>query len=129
MLQSVVRILLLGVLGYGLYRMVPVVQPPLKEVWENSNVSGGAILGATTNYFNKISGNENTVINPDGGSVDGLVNDLIGKARESVVEKVQEDVDDVKEEVKDVANEQFCKTILKTLEKECGQFYCDKEGE
>jgi hypothetical protein len=127
MIQSLVRILLLGVLGYGVYRVVPVMAPAVQEGLSKTEVSSLPIVKQGQNYFNKISGGE---VAGDSTSVTNEENEVIGnlieKARESVADKIEEDVSKAKEGVKDVANEQFCKTILKTLEEECGQFYCSE---
>jgi hypothetical protein len=128
MIPSLIRILLLGALGYGLYTVVPVIAPVIQENLGSAEVSNLSVVKKSQEYLSKLSGGEvagdSTSITDSGNEVIG---DLIEKARESVAEKVQEDVDKAKEGVKDVANEQFCKTILKTLEEECGQYYCKED--
>ena len=128
MIPSLIRILLLGALGYGLYTVVPVIAPVIQENLGSAEVSNLSVVKKSQEYLSKLSGGEvagdSTSIIDSGNEVIG---DLIEKARESVAEKVQEDVDKAKEGVKDVANEQFCKTILKTLEEECGQYYCKED--
>ena len=128
MIPSLIRILLLGALGYGLYTVVPVIAPGIQENLGSAEVSNLSVVKKSQEYLSKLSGGEvagdSTSITDSGNEVIG---DLIEKARESVAEKVQEDVDKAKEGVKDVANEQFCKTILKTLEDECGKYYCKED--
>ena len=130
MLHPLFRILVLGALGYGVYRMVPVALPPVKEALENSGVTNGVILGETIDYVNKILGNDpDETEDLEGGSseeINKVVDELVSKTKDAVTEKVVEDVDKAKEGVNDMANEQFCKTILKTLEEDCGKFYCSE---
>lgn len=116
MWQSMVRILLVTALGYGLFRAAPVVVAPVGEVIKNSSIGEGVVLG---NGVEKTNGEEDDEIN-------SAVGNLVSKTKEVVSEKVQEETDKIKEGTKDVANEQFCKTVLKTLEEECGKFYCSE---
>ncbi|MBU1071159.1 hypothetical protein KKG65_01970, partial [Patescibacteria group bacterium] len=75
-------------------------------------VTQGDILGKATDYVNNLLGNE--VDDSGDEETENIVDELITKTRETVTEKVQE-----------ATNEQFCKTILKTLEDECGKYYCE----
>ena len=121
MWQSTVRILLVLALGYGLFRAAPVVTPPVREIFDNSGINQGIILGKATDYVNNLLGNEVEDTKDEvGEEINNVVGDLVSKTKEVVGDKVQEDVDKVKESVKDTANEQFCKSVLKTLEEECG---------
>jgi len=115
-----VRILLVIALGYGLFRVAPVVVAPVGEVIKNSGIGEGVVLGKATDYINNLLGNEGD------DEINNAVGDLVSKTKEVVSEKVQEETDKIKEGTKDVANEQFCKTVLKTLEEECGKFYCSE---
>ena len=127
MIQSLFRILILGALGYGVYRVAPVMAPAVRDTLGKSEISNLSVVKKSQDYLNKISGGK---VAGDSTSVSDeeneIIGDLIEKTRESVTEKIQEDVEKAKEGVKDVANEQFCKTILKTLEEECGEFYCSE---
>lgn len=123
MWKSVVRILLMITLVYGLFRAAPLIVPSVGEVVKNSGVTQGAILGKATDYVNDLLGNE--VDDPSDEETENIVDELITKTRETVTDKVQEEADKVKEGVKDATNEQFCKTILKTLKEECGKYYCE----
>lgn len=127
MMQSLIRILILGALGYGVYTVVPVIAPVVQESLESERISSLPVVKKSKDYLNKISGGE---VAGDSISLSDesneVISDLIEKARESVVERVQEDVDKAKEGVKEVANEQFCRTVLKALEEECGEFYCSE---
>lgn len=127
MIQSLVRILVLAALGYGVYRAVPAVAPVVQESLGKPEITNLSVIKKGQDYLNKISGGKvagESISVPD--NEDEIIGNLIEKAKESVSEKVQEDVDKAKESVKDVANEQFCKSILKTLEEECGKFYCSE---
>lgn len=127
MIPSLIRILILGALGYGLYIVVPVMAPVVQESLESENISSLPVVKKSQEYLNKISGGRvagDSISLSDESSE--VIGDLIEKARESVAEKIQEDVDKAREGVKDVANEQFCRTVLKALEEECGEFYCSE---
>jgi len=126
-MQTLIRILVLGALGYGVYRVAPVMAPAIQDTLGKPEISNLSVVKKSKDYMNKISGGKvagDSTSVPDEDS--DIIGDVIEKTRESVAEKVQEDVDKAKEGVKDVANEQFCKTILKTLEEECGKFYCSE---
>lgn len=127
MIQSLVRIFLLGVLGYGIYRVVPVMAPAVQNTLGKPEISNLSVVKKSKDYISKIYGGKvagDSTSVPDEDS--DIIGDVIEKTRETVADKVQEDVTKAKEGVKDVANEQFCKTILKTLEEECGEFYCSE---
>ncbi len=129
MWQSVIRVLLMITLGYGLFRAVPAVTPVVKKAVDNSNFQSGSVLGETADYVNSLLGNDtgnDEESNDIGGDLGTVVDELVTKTKDTVSEKVQEDVDKVKEGVKEAANEQFCKSVLKTLEEECGKFYCSE---
>jgi hypothetical protein len=124
--------MVLGALGYGLFRAVPIVSPTVREVVDNSEFVQGSILGETTDYVNDLlgndTGNEDGSENEDedGNNLGDVVDELASKTKDVISDKVQEDVDKIKEGAKDVANEQFCVSVLKTLEEECGKFYCSE---
>lgn len=127
MIQSLIRILILGVLGYGIYRAVPAVVPVVEEGLGRPEITNLSVIKKSQDYIKKISGGgDGDDVTSSTEDDNKIIDDLIEKAKESVAEKVQEDVDKAKEGVKDVANEQFCKTILKTLEEECGKYYCSE---
>jgi hypothetical protein len=129
MWQSLVRVVLLIGVGYGVYMAVPAVEPLTSEMLDKIEAPEGTILGKTTDYVDKILGKDTS--NPDGETTGEIgegkvIDNLIEEAKDSVTSKVQEDVNKVKEGVQEAANEQFCKTVLKTLEEECGGYYCSE---
>lgn len=127
MWQSVVRLIILVAMGYGVFRAVPLVTPPIREVVDNSEIPEGAVLGKATNFVNNLLGNKPNEEKMDNDEMGNVVDDLVSKTTDVVSEKVQEDVKKIREGVKETANEQFCRTVLKTLQEECGKYYCSEE--
>ena len=64
MIPSLIRILLLGALGYGLYTVVPVIAPVIQENLGSAEVSNLSVVKKSQEYLSKLSGGEVAVTVP-----------------------------------------------------------------
>ena len=97
MWQTVLRIFLVGLLGYGLYRATPVVWPKVTSSFENSELLSGTVAEPVVDWMGSVLG----VGTDEDGSDEELDDDLSSESKVIVGEAVEEAKEKVVEKVKD----------------------------
>ena len=126
--NPLVRIALVAVGAFTLYRLVPVIMAKLPQEIVNPNFYQNRVLQPLQNLFSvdklKVNtGSEEVLSATDSNENSNNISPQQSTQVQVIVNQVKEQVSTTTKEgidvIKKTANEQFCKALIEKIEKEC----------